>query len=915
MILKKLFFCLACSLWGMPAFLLAQYPLVLNPKAVVAGEEDTFLSMTDLLKNSWDSQQELADLFHNRGVFEYNKKHYEKAIFYTEKAVAIRQIVLYPFQEDLGKSYHNLGAFYRKIEKFEMAEKNLQSAIRIFSATGNDRVSRSLLELGGIYRELGDFDRAIQAFDLAINNANKFNDNIRMVKGRLEFGYVLHEKGLYQRAIDSLLLVSAYFQNGAPSDVRAFCYNNLCRSYYSLKDYDNCIYYGDLAIKELTQFKIKKDLGAAYNNVGLAHLKLNQLEEARKCFLKGDALGKQFDMRTLVAQSQDNLAEYYIRMGAPDQALKCYHNAVMKEVNGAMDLNVLENPSEKDIELMPSKADLLIYLSDKAKALMLLHQKSGDPVFLTQALQTYKRCDFLVGLLRREHTEQSTKLFWRENVMPIYEKAIEASYIAGDYSSAFLFFEKSRSVLLLDAMINAEAIHSIGDATLIREEQRLTQALLKAREQLETSNKENRIIALENLRQLNIEFETFTSTVSKKYPNYHKAKFETKVDALSTFRSNQLLGNHTALLHYFLGQEKSWLLALTGDAEPVFKDLGPTVETEQLVGEYLAFFKNSYAIANDPEGYIASARALFNYLVAPAGLSGVDELIIVPDGVLGFVPFEALVTKPVEDYELSRLPYLINDYSIRLSFSATILGKQGANPGDKHTLLGFAPFSAGQGIGNYPALSYSKDELSTIEKKVAGAYFTGSKATKELFMQETGHFSVVHLSTHAEANEAGGQPIIVFADTVLTLQELYGMKIPSDLVVLSACETNIGEVKSGEGIFSLSRGFTYAGAHSIIASLWNVNAASTGKIFPVFYDKLRQGSTKASALRAAKLEYISKLDESGHIKTPYDWAAFTLMGNNETIELESPSNPWGYFLIPLVIFTGFFVIRKKIKEG
>lgn len=86
-------------------------------------------------------------------------------------------------------------------------------------------------------------------------------------------------------------------------------------------------------------------------------------------------------MRTLVAQSQDNLAEYYIRMGAPDQALKCYHNAVMKEVNGAMDLNVLENPSEKDIELMPSKADLLIYLSDKAKALMLLHQKSGDPVF------------------------------------------------------------------------------------------------------------------------------------------------------------------------------------------------------------------------------------------------------------------------------------------------------------------------------------------------------------------------------------------------------------------------------------------------------------------------------------------------------------------------------------------------------
>jgi CHAT domain-containing protein len=95
-------------------------------------------------------------------------------------------------------------------------------------------------------------------------------------------------------------------------------------------------------------------------------------------------------------------------------------------------------------------------------------------------------------------------------------------------------------------------------------------------------------------------------------------------------------------------------------------------------------------------------------------------------------------------------------------------------------------------------------------------------------------YSVLHLSTHAEANQAGGQPLIAFADTVLFLNELYSMSIPAKLIVLSACETNIGEVKSGEGVFSLSRGFAYAGANSTIASLWNVNAASTGQIFPVF---------------------------------------------------------------------------------
>ncbi len=155
-----------------------------------------------------------------------------------------------------------------------------------------------------------------------------------------------------------------------------------------------------------------------------------------------------------------------------------------------------------------------------------------------------------------------------------------------------------------------------------------------------------------------------------------------------------------------------------------------------------------------------------------------------------------------------------------------------------------------------------------------------------------------------------GQPVIAFADTVLTLQELYAMNLPSDLIVLSACETNLGEVKSGEGIFSLSRGFTYAGANSIIASLWKVNAASTGQIFPVFYKKLKDGQTKAEALRLAKLDYLDTPDGNGHIKTPYDWAGFAMMGNNETIDLKPPIDWWKY-LIPIVVLIGAFLVWRR----
>ena len=132
---------------------------------------------------------------------------------------------------------------------------------------------------------------------------------------------------------------------------------------------------------------------------------------------------------------------------------------------------------------------------------------------------------------------------------------------------------------------------------------------------------------------------------------------------------------------------------------------------------------------------------------------------------------------------------------------------------------------------------------------------------------------------------------------------------------MSACETNIGEIKSGEGVFSLSRGFTYAGAASIISSLWTVNASSTGEIFPDFYRSLKDGLTKSSALREAKLKFINKSEEGGHIKTPYDWAGFVMMGNDDNIGLNSPRNKTWYLIF--ILLAGLFLIpvfRKKKKK-
>lgn len=899
--------CLALSLLAVPAFLFGQceYSYLFTVPDGSNKEQD--LKFAESHFNCWEYQASLAETYHKIGADHYRENN-DTAIYYTRKALAIRKLICWPFEEKFGKSNHNLGVFFKENGRYGEAEFFFKNALGIFESGDLDRQCRSLVELGNIYNKFGDYDRSIQTLDLAINRSFLYQDISRLYKGRLEMGLVLFNKGLYTRAIDSLLIVKEYYEGLPPEEDLASCYNNLCVSYLELKKYEQCIDYGHLAIKLAKYFEEEEELGKQLNNVGLAFLKTNRPEKAKAYFDQGLNYGIKTNNRNLIAQSKNNLAEYFLLKRRYEKALLYFHEAASEE-SGEEVKDVLNNPSMENISRLPSKADMLGYLFDKAKCLLVVYELQGEEKYLDAAIKTLEQCDKVTDLLRRDHSEQSSKIFWREKVLPIYEKAIHACHLAGDMEKAFDFLEKSRAVLLLDAMVQAEVLNDIGDEALKAEEKRIINALYETRESLNNATEKEKSALLPELKKLNDERDQLTKTIAEKYPDYFKLMYETSVVPLETLRQNQLQDGKTALLHYFLGSEKSWLFVYNGSESPVLLELGNALETDSLVSEYLAFFSNSYAIANDPKGYVTAASKLYEYLVGPADLAGIEKLIIIPDGLLGFLPFEALLTKPVDHTNLETLPYLIRDYEIRLSFSATILEQQTSGQVGEGRLMAFAPF-AESGSGEFAALPYTAKEISFLRKIISGSFYQSQKARKSLLNQWSDRYSILHLSTHAEANMEAGQPVIAFADTVLTLQELYAMNLPSDLIVLSACETNLGEVKSGEGIFSLSRGFTYAGANSIIASLWKVNAASTGQIFPEFYEYLKDGHSKAEALRIAKLEYLEAPSGNGHIKTPYDWAGFAMMGNNETIKLKPPMG-WWKFLIPLAVLAGAFLVWRK----
>jgi CHAT domain-containing protein len=293
----------------------------------------------------------------------------------------------------------------------------------------------------------------------------------------------------------------------------------------------------------------------------------------------------------------------------------------------------------------------------------------------------------------------------------------------------------------------------------------------------------------------------------------------------------------------------------------------------------------------------------------------VERLVIIPDGRLGYLPFQVLIDnrqlEGVDDYR--KLPYVINNYEVRYEYSSTLLLAEHTPKQQRGGFLGFAP-QYGEGGGGISVrsaaeedvlaedaaevvrlapLKFTKTEVEEISRLFAGQSNTGELATETAFKTEAPKHNILHLAMHAHTSDknpmysrlifqqgetAGGE------DGMLHAYELYNMSLQADLVVLSACETGAGKLQNGEGIMSLSRAFKYAGCPNIVMSLWQADDASTKDIMVHFYRNLKKGMGKSEALRQANRQYLSQASpEKGH---PFYWATFVLAGDGEAVRVE-----------------------------
>lgn len=772
-----------------------------------------------------------------------------------------------------------------------------------------------------------------------------------MARCYLKVSYAAERVGEIEKAIAYAEKANAI--NKKFGNTKAYLYNlsNLCNSYQRLENTTQALSCYQEALQIAYQqkniyaiYSLHNDLGMLYNrleqidsakyhhqrsldlrikNLGIQHkfvarsrLGLAQTYLAEKDFLAArqqlqlalDVFQKEADKnRILIADAYQQQA-HLEHQQSNYQAALAYQQQALWQLHPSYDTTNLANLVNLNKPSI-SELKLLSVLGKKAKQLQLLYEQTRDSSYFQAAANAFENAFDLIDKLRNGVEDKASKNYL--NAYHIYNDALQHKFFKYNLTpstklltEAFDIAEKSKSILLKervkDSYAKLEANIAQDD---LKEERRLKKAIAKVEKQLfeaelKTDTSRLEVLASEHF-ELKREYEKFIQNLKETYPQYYDLKY--KLNTLSLSDTQALLPDEeTALLEYVVSDSSVYAFVVQKKSVQAI-EIKRTFPLRKWINQMRESIVTNHVNKNRSEvqelAYLdtltQTAHALHQKLIAPLESKQAlpQKLIIIPNGVLGYLPFEALLEElPSDKSLLGTYAYMIKKHQISYAFSATLLSemKQKESPEYTRNFLAFAPDFPDR-YSNFPPLAYNVLEANRIKSLLGGELIKAAAASKSNFITQVTSTKILHLATHGKANEeVGDYAYLAFSpadkDFLLYNREIYALQIPAEMVVLSACETGIGELQVGEGIISLARGFSYAGAKSIITSLWSVNDQKTQELMVSFYTYIKEGMTKDAALRQAKLDFI---DKYFHEAYPFYWASFIPIGDMTPISLNS----------------------------
>lgn len=829
------------------------------------------------------------------------KGDYAKSIEHLTKALKLQSRLSAGENVDVASSCFNLGVAYSALGDYDRAIDFMNKSLalnRKILGVGHSNNAEITRELAGIYAAKSDFenaDRQIQQ-SYAIRDLEFGGNQVALGYTHLTLGSIYEKRGEYLLALDQFqkaLVLRLRLKESPDRNDITILHRSIGSIYASMKDYKRALEYFNKALNH--QKKMPEP---------------NRPERAATLMGLGDVYTRQREFTT---------------------GLHYYQQALLTLVPEFSDTSIQSNPIPHDVT---HGKDLVKVLGAKAAAFELRHRPGSlDLSNLQASLSCYKCADTVVGLLRRKLTAEGSKLFLEEESHSLYQNAIKVSMKLFNATqktrykeAAFHFAENSRAGILLDGLADADAKQFGGIADSIIEKERslkIDLSYYETRLQKEINKKEksdtSKIIELQNrCFALKKEVQELLTLLDKTYPRYYEMKY--KDDSPTVSELQHVLDERTCLLEYSLDENMIYVFVITNTAFDVVA-IPKSTALEQIAS---AFHKSIRKI--EREDYIRSSAALYDALLRPVEKTtfGKSRLIIIPDGLLHYLPFEALISDlPSQKnaaVDFSTLNYLVRSHEITYAYSTgfylnRLRQKSGATKREK-SFAGFAPvFRESDGNGVFLAknasrlesdssefrsisldgkkfneLKYSGEEVSAIAEQFQkqgkpSASFLHGIATEENFKTGIGKYSYVHIATHGYINEGHPQlSMLLFSqprdsttkeDGVLYGGETYNLNLNVDLLVLSSCESGIGKLMKGEGIMAMTRGFFYSGATNIIFSLWKVYDRQTSDLMREFYRNVLAGETFSSSLRKSKLTMIA----DQRTAFPSKWSGFILMGN------------------------------------
>lgn len=802
---------------------------------------------------------------------------------------------------------------YKAIDAYEKA----WGIFNKHALTGFDITEYCLKPLANNYSMLGDYSTAGNIVKSYLFIAEKEKNTDQIISALINLAIIYHDTGKPIEAIK--LLNEALTLKPVTSKQKGLIYSGLLLNHASLSDLIKARYYGKLAINQFKTLRSDDDvvqLANVYNTLATVELKSDKRDVALEYITKAKDIAS---IHTIAFKKRD-LAKLNVSYAEILKLQKQYSEA-LRIYQQSLAILLPDYTPKKDVDALPKSSSLYaenaiketldgladVYLNTNKSALAIAcYELSFTVESLLRLMYNYEEAKLQQQIENRNRTELVLNILY-----DLYIKTNKRKYA----ECAFQFSERTKAITLKENIEDRYGKNLIENDTVIKQQKTLgyRQAAIRNEIAIEQMKQEgadvNRIheligeqtkitLALKNLKKAKQEkhpAQSWSDSVSINMESFHK----------------KLASDNAIMIEYFYGKNALFVFTIHhGVVE--FKKVDDIPGLKEIIIELNDLFSSPSAINNEIDHYKNLAYKLCTILRIPKDAIAAN-LILIPDGLLHLIPFDALLLDKNTGNKYSTFSYLVRKYGIAYQPAAFLYCNNNLTPAikNKKSLLAMFPIFE----NTKQELAYSQTEADGIHEHMNGMYLYKGQATRQAFLQNADQYSILHLSTHASTGNTPEPPSITFIDSTLYLPQIYGLQINADLLVLSACETGVGLLVKGEGALSLARGFQFAGVQNIIFSLWSVNDYSTATLMINFYRNYAQTESKAEALRLAKLDYLNDKNISNGRKSPYYWAGFVYYGNLEIQPVDNYNfNVMALVLIACIAVFVIIYLNRRVNK-